>query len=136
MGHRSLERLKDAGRLVAKSSGDNTTDEINFKPKMDKDTLIEGYKNIMKTIYSPKEYYQRVKTFLIEFKPPIKKRSELRIYHIRALFSSLWLSGVIHRGRRYYWAVLLWSLFKKPETFPNLIASSIIHIHFYKLYFQ
>lgn len=130
------ERLRDAGRLVAKSSGDNTATTLNFKPKMDKDTLIEGYKNIMKTLYSPKEYYQRVKTFLIEFKPPIKKRPKLSIYNIRALFSSLWLSGVIHRGRHYYWAVLLWSLFKRPGTFQNVIASSIIEIHFYKLYLQ
>lgn len=130
------QRLKDAGRLVDESSGSNTAAELNFKPKMDKYTLIEGYKNIMKTLYSPKEYYQRVKTFLREFKPPLRKMHKLSIYDIRALFSSLWFSGVLYKGQRYYWALLLWSLFKRPGTIPYVIASSITGIHFSKLYLQ
>jgi radical SAM superfamily enzyme YgiQ (UPF0313 family) len=128
------QRLKDADRLVDESLGSNTTAELNFKPIMDKHTLTEGYKNIMKTLYSPKEYYQRVKTFLREFRPPIKKMPKLSIYDIRALFSSLWLLGVVYKGQRYYWALLLWSLFKRPTTIPYVIYSSITGIHFSKLY--
>jgi len=130
------QRLKDAGRLIDASSGNNTIAELNFKPKMDKHTLIEGYKNIMKTLYSPKEYYQRVKTFLREYKPPLGKMHKLSIYDIRALLSSLWLSGVLYKGQRYYWALLLWSLFKRPGTIPYVIYSSITGIHFNKLYLR
>jgi radical SAM superfamily enzyme YgiQ (UPF0313 family) len=130
------QRLKDAGRLIDASSGNNTIAELNFKPKMDKYTLIEGYKNIMKTLYSPKEYYQRVKTFLREYKPPLRKIHKLSIYDIRALLSSLWLSGVLYKGQPYYWALLLWSLFKRPTTIPYVIYSSITGIHFNKLYLR
>ncbi len=66
------QRLKEAGRLVEESSGNNTSEEINFIPKMDLSTLTEGYKKIMKTIYSPKVYYQRVKIFLREYKTVTK----------------------------------------------------------------
>ncbi|MCX6347085.1 MAG: radical SAM protein [Actinobacteria bacterium] len=128
------QRLKDADRLVNESSGSNTSSDINFKPKMDKNTLIEGYKNIMKTIYSPKDYYKRVKTFLKEFKPPLRKAPTFGIYHIKALFSSLWLSGVRYNGQRYYWALLLWSLFRRPSGIPYVIGSSIMGIHLHKLY--
>ncbi len=128
------QRLKDTGRLINESSGSNTASELNFKPKMDRSTLIEGYKNIMKTIYSPKDYYQRVKTFLKEFKPPVRKAPVFGMYHIKALFSSLWLSGVMYGGQRYYWALLLWSLFKHPSTVPYVIGSSIMGIHLSKLY--
>ena len=128
------QRLKDADRLVNESSGSNTSSDINFKPKMDKNILIEGYKNIMKTIYSPEDYYQRVKTFLKEFKPPLRKAPTFGIYHIKALFSSLWLSGVRYEGQRYYWALLLWSLFRRPSSIPYVIESSIMGIHLNKLY--
>lgn len=133
---RLYQRLKDAGRLVEESSGSNTVSELNFKPKMDRHTLVEGYKNIMRTIYSPKEYYQRVKTFLREFKPPFRKAPKFGLYHMKALFYSLWLSGVRYEGQRYYWALLLWSLFRRPTTIPYVIGSSITGIHFNKLYLQ
>jgi radical SAM superfamily enzyme YgiQ (UPF0313 family) len=128
------KRLKDAGRLVDESSGINTAAELNFKPKMEKNTLIDGYKNIMQTLYAPKEYYQRVKIFLREFKPPLRKINKLSIYDIRAVFFSIWFSGVLYKGKRDYWALLLWSLFKKPHTIPYVIQSSITGIHFSKLY--
>jgi radical SAM superfamily enzyme YgiQ (UPF0313 family) len=128
------KRLKDAGRLIDESSGINTATELNFKPKMEKNALINGYKNIMKTLYSPKEYYHRVKIFLREFKPPLRKKNKLSIYDIRAVLSSIWLSGVLYEGKRYYWSLLLWSLFKKPHAIPYVIQSSITGIHFSKLY--
>ena len=70
------QRLKEAGRLVEESSGNNTSEEINFKPKMDLSILIEGYKKIMKTIYSPRVYYQRVKIFLREYKTVTKGQAK------------------------------------------------------------
>jgi radical SAM superfamily enzyme YgiQ (UPF0313 family) len=130
------QRLESAGRLVTESSGDNTDMDLNFKPKMDKKILMDGYKNITKTIYSPKEYYQRIKTFLKEFKPPFRKSPNSWIYNIKALFSSLWLSGVRYEGQRYYWALLLWSLFRRPSAIPYIIGSSIMEIHYNKLYLQ
>ncbi len=130
------KRLKNTGRLIDRSSGINTAADLNFKPKMDKNTLIEGYKKIMETLYSPKEYYQRVKTFLREFKPPSRKMKKLSICDIKALLSSIWFSGILYEGKRHYWALIFWSLFKKPAAIPYVIQSSITGIHFNKLYLQ
>src|SRR2546422_5391936 len=52
-------RLEKEGRLLKESDGNNTNCSLNFIPKMDPARLIEGYKSIMQTIYSPAEYYQR-----------------------------------------------------------------------------
>jgi radical SAM superfamily enzyme YgiQ (UPF0313 family) len=128
------QRLKDDGRLLTESSGVNTAFELNFKPKMDKELLIKGYQSIMKTIYSPREYYKRVKTFLKEYKPPFRKPPKFGLYHIKALFSSIWLSGFKYKGKRYYWSLLLWSLFRRPSAIPYVIGSSLVGIHFHKLY--
>ncbi|MGH7965001.1 MAG: B12-binding domain-containing radical SAM protein, partial [Candidatus Binatia bacterium] len=49
-------RLKQEGRLLTESSGNNTSDALNFVPKMDPARLIAGYQSIMRTLYSPGEY--------------------------------------------------------------------------------
>ena len=133
---RLYQRLKEAGRLIKESSGSNTSLDLNFVPKMDKKVLVDGYKKIMTTIYSPKEYYQRVRTFLREFKPPLRKVPKFHFYYLKALFASFWLLGVRHRGRRYFWKLIFWSLFRRPKTFPQAIGFSITGIHFRRLYFE
>jgi len=131
---RLYQRLKEAGRLIKESSGSNTSLDLNFVPKMNKKVLIDGYKKIMTTIYSPKEYYQRVKTFLREFRPPLRKQPKFHFYYLRALFASLWLLGVKYKGRRYFWKLIFWSLFRRPALLPYAIGSSVVGIHFRNLY--
>src|SRR5215217_9489238 len=53
------KRLEREGRLLGEASGNNTTCSLNFKTRMDPALLIQGYQSIMRTIYSPREYYQR-----------------------------------------------------------------------------
>src|SRR5437879_7240566 len=54
------KRLEREGRLLGESSGNNTNCALNFVPKMDPARLIAGCESIMRTIYKPSEYYQRV----------------------------------------------------------------------------
>ena len=66
-GTKLYQRLKKENRLLKDMSGDNTDFSINFIPKMNFETLINGYKHILNTIYSPKQFYERVKIFLKEW---------------------------------------------------------------------
>src|SRR5438093_5044389 len=54
-------RLEREGRLmgIEEHTGSNTDCVLNFVPKMDAGRLIEGYKSIIRNIYSPREYYER-----------------------------------------------------------------------------
>src|SRR5207244_2176961 len=52
-------RLEREGRLLGEATGNNTVCTFNFKTRMDPAVLIQGYQTIMRTIYSPREYYQR-----------------------------------------------------------------------------
>ena len=58
-GTQLYERLRNEGRLLEESSGNNTDASINFVPKMDLQVLLEGYQRILENIYSPEAYYQR-----------------------------------------------------------------------------
>ncbi|MDD3819262.1 MAG: B12-binding domain-containing radical SAM protein [Actinomycetota bacterium] len=128
---RLYQRLKEANRLLKNSTGDNTKAEVlNFIPRMDKEVLLNGYRKVVSTIYSPKVYYERVKTFLREYRPVKTKMPKIRIYHIRALISSIWLLGIKQKGRLYFWNLILWSLFRRPSLLPHAIGFSLAGIHF------
>jgi len=132
-GTRLFQRLKKENRLIKVFTGNNTDCSLNFIPKMNYETLINGYKHILNTIYSPKHYYERVKTFLREYKPRGKTASRLQSHHIRAFFKSIWFLGIREKGRRYYWKLFLSTLLKQPRKFPISISLSVYGYHFRKV---
>ena len=130
-GTRLYERLKKENRILEDISGDNTDCSMNFIPKMDRETLINGYKDIMATIYSPKEYYKRVKIFLKEYRPKKKKGlSQLQSLHLRAFIRAMWFLGVRDRERVYYWRFFISTLLKRPRHFPLSISLAVSGFHF------
>ena len=131
-GTRLYKRLKQEGRLVDQSSGDNADGTTNIIPKMDLDALCEGYRNIMHHIYSPKLYYQRVKTFLREYKRP-KIQSPMDSQSLLAVFRSGIRLGIFGKERFQYWKILLWTLFRRPGLFPLVITLAITGHHFRKI---
>src|SRR5215468_5326145 len=60
-------RLEKEDRLLKMSDGNNTDCTLNFIPKMNSAVLIEGYKQIVRNIYSPREYYLRALDCLSRF---------------------------------------------------------------------
>ena len=133
-GTRLYQRLKKESRLLKNFSGDNTDCSMNFIPKMKYETLINGYKHILKTIYSPKQYYERVRTFLKEYKPQKRRgSSRLRLYHIMALFKATWFLGILGKGKRYYWKLFVSTLLKCPRSLPLAVSLSVYGFHFRKV---
>jgi len=132
-GTRLYQRLKKENRLLKSFSGDNTDGSLNFIPKMHYETLINGYKHILDTIYSPKHYCERIKTFLKEYKPQTKMPLRFRLYHVVGFLNSLWFLGVKEKGRRYYWKLFFSTLFKHPRSFPLSITFTIHGYHFRKV---
>ncbi|MFH0847456.1 MAG: B12-binding domain-containing radical SAM protein [Chloroflexota bacterium] len=137
-GTKLYHRLKRENRLIEdEMSGDNTDCSINFIPKMRYETLIAGYRQIMETIYSPRELYDRMKTFLKNYQPPkrgVSLMATLKRQHIRGLFGSIWFLGIKEKGRRYYWKLFFETLFKSPRKFPITITLSVYGYHFRKAF--
>jgi len=132
-GTRLYQRLKKENRLVKAFTGNNTDCSLNFIPRMNYETLINGYKQILDTIYSPRSYYERVQTFLKEYKPRGDIASRLQFHHIRAFFKSVWFLGIREKGRRYYWKLFLSTLLKQPRKFPISISLGVYGYHFRKV---
>ena len=132
VGTRLYERLKQEGRLLGHTSGDNVDGTTNIITLMDLDTLSEGYRNIMQHIYSRKHYYRRVKTFLREYKAP-KIQISLDFQRFLAFFRSNIRLGIIGRERLQYWGLLWWTLFRRPGLLPLAVTLAIYGYHFRKV---
>jgi len=130
---RLYKRLKKENRLLPGGTGDNTDGSTNFIPKMGREPLASGYRHILNTIYSPKPYYERIKTFLREYKPKSKRKPNINPRYIAALIKSMWVLGIKEKGREYYWRLFAWTLLKKPKSFPLSIAFAIQGFHFRKV---
>lgn len=132
-GTRLYQRLKQENRLLKGFSGNNTDCSINFIPKMDYETLINGYKYILNTIYSPKQYYERVKIFLREYKPGGVRKGKIEFNHVKALIKSMWFLGIREKGRRYFWRLFVSTLLRRPRSFPLSISLAVYGFHFRKV---
>ena len=132
-GNTSLyDKLKDTGRLLSQMTDDNADGTTNFNPNMNIDPLKEGYKSILQTIYSPDNYYQRIKTFLQEYEPP-KINTSVGFDYIMAFIRSVYHLGIFGKERINYWKLLLWTSFHTPRMFPLAIQLAIYGHHFRKI---
>jgi radical SAM superfamily enzyme YgiQ (UPF0313 family) len=129
IGTRLYERMQQEGRLLGFMSGDNVDGSTNIIPKMNMDVLHKGYKTVINTLYAPKNYYARVKTFLKEFKPP-KLKAPIDFQYLLALPRSIIRLGILDKERVYYWKLFFWTLFRKPRLFPMAITFTIYGYHF------
>ena len=81
------ERLKREHRLLDSSGETNEVNAmaLNFKPEMDPETLIEGYRRVIATLYDPtlENYFTRCLTLFENLKPVphlLKPRSKNALY--------------------------------------------------------
>jgi hypothetical protein len=111
--------------------GNNTLADLNFIPRMDTQELLDGYRRILQTIYSPREYFQRVSAFLAQLGSG--SRSPLVLSDILALGRSLWRQGLLSDYRREYWKFFAQSLSHHRQHFSKAITLAIMGHHFFEL---
>lgn len=133
-GTKLYDRLDRENRLLGDASGDNTDLSMNFIPKMDHQQLIEGYKSVISKIYSHKYYYERIFTLFKNYKPIKKQKIKIDIPEINALIKSIWYIGIKERGKIYYWKLILWTLFRRPQLLQLAITFAIYGFHFRKIF--
>jgi radical SAM superfamily enzyme YgiQ (UPF0313 family) len=131
-GTKLFERLKSENRVVSEFSGDNVDGTTNIIPRMGYERLLEGYRLIMRQVYSPRNFYKRVKIFL----------NEVRINHIAlsinrqklfAFFCSCFRLGIWEKERFQYWHLVLWTLLRRPRLLSLAVTLAIYGHHYRKI---
>ncbi len=136
-GTRLYTRLEEEGRMLFKSSGDNTDVDgsLNFITRMDRTKIIEGYRWVMNSVYSPEMYYNRILAFLRTYRPRAKtylENSDLMIFA-----RSLWYLGIVdNKSRNYYWKLLRKALSNYSDAFGEIVTMEIYGYHFRKLFWN
>ncbi|OIP89347.1 MAG: B12-binding domain-containing radical SAM protein [Syntrophobacteraceae bacterium CG2_30_61_12] len=132
-GTRLWQRLSRERRIGAATSGDNTDGTINFIPKMDMEVLLAGYRHVVRTIYSPRQYYRRVSRFLEKYRP--RRKHPLHWRDLKAFLKTLFYLGVLGNGASqwYYWKMLVKSLILYRGSMPEAITLMVYGHHFRKV---
>lgn len=122
-------RLAAEGRILSETAGNNTDAAINFVTRLDREFLLSGYRELMRKLYEPANYYRRIRTFLRTYQP---RGPSLRLSgaDIRAFLKSLWVLGVRHPGRGPFWRLLWGTLLASPRKLHAAVELAILGHHF------
>ena len=118
------------------SSGDNVDGTTNIVPLASLEALRKGYRDLLRQIYTPKAYYQRVKIFLREYRlPRVKVRLDFSFIfgQLLAFVRSIFRLGIFGRERVQYWKLLSWTLVRRPRAFPLAVTLAIYGYHFRRI---
>ena len=131
-GTKLFERLKEEGRILEGEFTGSNEMGTNFIPQMGMDNLVNGYQRVVRTIYDPKNFYKRIKTFLENYRPKKHKSKGSGFSSIGAFFRSCFHLGILSKGRLHYWKLLTWSLTKGMSAFALAVKFSIYGYHYRK----
>jgi radical SAM superfamily enzyme YgiQ (UPF0313 family) len=126
------ERMRREGRLRGSGSGDNVDGTTNILPAMSLPDLYEGYRAILRAIYSPRGYYRRLRAFLREYRVPTVS-PRLDATRVFAFVRSLLRLGILGRERMHYWHLLIWTLLRRPRLFSHAVTLAISGHHFRRI---
>ena len=126
------QRLMSEGRLESAATGNNTEAVLNFKTKLNREFLQSGYRELMKNLYEPKVYYQRIRTFL-ETHRPSGPRLRISPSDFKAFVKSFWMLGIVEKGRHLYWKFFWTILLRRPRQLRSAIELAVIGYHFRRI---
>jgi len=132
-GTRLHQRMVQEGRLLNSGNGDNADGQTNLVPGMGLEVARRGYHEVLARLYAPRAYYQRIRTFLREYRVPrLEAPLELAVIwgNLRSFVASVTLLGIIGRERFEYWKLLVWTLSHRPRALRIAITLAIYGHHF------
>ncbi len=131
-GTRLFTRLKREGRILGHSTGNNLDTQLNFIPTLDRAALVDGYRRLVHHLYTPRQYYERILTFLKHYRPS-GPRIHLQRCDLLAFCRSLWVLGVATPGRFSYWRFLTRAILSYRRAFAEAMSLAIMGHHFRKI---
>ena len=133
-GTQLFRRLWREGRILSTGDGDNTGDKLNFLPRMDAAILMEGYRSVLKRIYTCEAYYDRVKLYLSRTHSRNQKSNTrqkwLTMGNVRAFATSIVRQGVFDRQRWSYWKFLLTVAARYRHCVGTAMTLAVMGYHF------
>lgn len=131
-GTKLYKRLKSENRLISESSGNNIDFALNFVPKMREEFLINEYKNLLRSLYSVNNYYERIFNFLKEYKHHTDDKLTKNLF--TGFLKTVHMLGIKDKNRFYFWKMILTCVFKYPKALSKALTQAIYFAHFEKIF--
>ena len=126
-----FHRLVQEGRLLERSTGDNSDGSVGFAPKgMTREQLEEGFKRIISAIYASESYYLRLCRFIDDYHPNSFQKHHFSWGGLRAFVLSIVRIGITSSARAGYWKSLLRAASVRPSVIPSVVEHWIFWFHF------
>jgi hypothetical protein len=130
------ERLFEDGSTLREPNTeiDQMTNGLNFIPSRPMLDILKDYLHVIKYIYDPKHYYERVLCIGLNLKPVNKYRPGIvnMLKTVKA-FSKLCVKAGFNKTTGWlYWKTLLTVISKNPKAIEATVNLAAMFIHFYK----
>ncbi len=130
-------RLEREGRLLGESSGNNVEIALNFRPELDPEVLVAGYRRVLATLYDPglESYFERCWRFLSRSGAVPRARRKAGREEIVAFLRSLRFQLFSRQGPAYF-KFLARTLLRRPRLFDHAVRLAIKGFHFQRFTIQ
>jgi radical SAM superfamily enzyme YgiQ (UPF0313 family) len=119
-------RLEREGRLRTSTNGDQFG-RTNFVTTLDEQTLLEGYRRLLASVYEPASYYARCAKIVEQLgKVP---SPAIRAEAVRIALRIVWRLGILSPQRTHFWR-LMWRAARRPHTLARAVALAVQGEHF------
>ncbi|MFI5175605.1 MAG: B12-binding domain-containing radical SAM protein [Terriglobia bacterium] len=130
-----FDRMLKEGRLLMESTATSNFDPPNFKTLLPLPVLLEGYRKILVSLYSPSAFYNRSYRSLLQWKTrkPQKPPKIPVLVSLGIIVRSIVHQGILSSYRKAYWKFLLQLLVRwlfDPPKFSLGFAMLISGHHF------
>lgn len=129
------DRMLKEGRLLIESAATSNFDPPNFRTLLPLPVLLEGYREILLSLYAPAAFYDRCYRSLLQWKArKPQKPQEIPLWPLVGIIvRSIVHQGILSSYRKAYWKFLLrllarWSL--NPPKFSLGFAMLLSGHHF------
>ena len=130
-------RLFAGGRMTiddAEVEIDNTTSGLNFSTLRPRTAVLRDQARVLRTVYDPAHYYQRVLRTALQLAPTLQHRPGL-LRALKLAWVFLKVSAKVGFNRRtgpLYWKTLFTVLATNPKAAQATIGMAALYVHFCK----
>lgn len=128
------ERLKRAGRLIAESVGDQFVFTNIVPAGMSLVELYQGYKQLLRRLYSYRSYRRRVMDFILNRGQLAQARLLTSAEDFKIFLRFLWYC-VLRASPARAWmtlSLLVETLLRRPRALRDAITFALLHKHLYE----
>ncbi|HUI27224.1 MAG TPA: DUF4070 domain-containing protein, partial [Candidatus Kryptonia bacterium] len=128
------QRLKDAGRLLAESVGDQFV-FTNIRPYgMSRIELYEGYKKLLQRLYDYRNYRERAMALILNRGAEIESKLLANSRDLGIFLRVVW-NCIVRASPRRAWmtlSMMVETAWRRPQQFRTVVTLALIHKHFYE----